>query len=739
MLVRIGRLECRYRLPAGVTASGEFASRVERLQPRLWQAVSQHLEHALENDPTVYVLRSLDSRLSLGRLSAKGEQQLQGRWVDHLASQVLGSLDAGGENMQCFADQAEFVAQFLSDLLDGDAWDKWYYGAFQHVQSQPLNQALVTVLQENRNHLGGILAGIHRRGPLEKLLAQIEPRLLTDLGYSGFLPGQDATASQTLFYFASQLVGQLGLWAGQPPESMDLDGYLQTGRLPVDWSDRRSLAEGLLNVLRFLSQRGLIPSSTSPDFSGRLDLALEELDWMDTAYLRDAIPAVLGSQLAPDLPLPPGRRDMHLSARQRRLLEDLSAALAQHGDQLDRSDPDSAANRLRMAAWLVARDRNWLEDPQANTLLERLLSAWAALASASDPLGLLHRAEAGAVGVFPSQLQPIVELGKSGTDVLAQLLGAAGALAKALYSPCAGVSLLLRMLVDTRLTTLSDYLPWEALPPGLTHRTAFLLGLLLRWAGQDAVTEGQVDPGLTLLAGLKQDRQPLLLEDLNRAFIPLQTPSALQKFNPVWLRILSDQRLLDGETIHLYRLPAGEDLRLLATDAAGLCPLGWTNITSLSAPDLIQSWLADWTLACGLEPQVVCDEELRDWLPDSTRAVILTPGADDLMASEHRRFREELVSALQAISAYKHDLTLTLVALAGLRLWARWLPNFGSSSVSYLLTNFVRCAGRLYLEPGRLRVELAPLPLDMVLQMAGYTAPLEALSWLEDRRLDFIL
>ena len=206
MLVRIGHLECRYRLRAGTAASRDVASRMESLQPQLWQDVSKQLEQTLQDDPTVYILRHADSHLSMNRLPSVGESPLATPWVSRLAAQVLDSLDAGGENLQCFADQGEFAAQFMTDLLNGDAWGQWYYGAFQHVHSQPLEQALLTVLEENRPHLGGILAGLHRRGALEKFLKQIELRRLMELGLYDSLPGRDAASTPTFFYFASQIV-----------------------------------------------------------------------------------------------------------------------------------------------------------------------------------------------------------------------------------------------------------------------------------------------------------------------------------------------------------------------------------------------------------------------------------------------------------------------------------------------------------------------------------------------------
>ena len=82
------------------------------------------------------------------------------------------------------------------------------------------------------------------------------------------------------------------------------------------------------------------------------------------------------------------------------------------------------------------------------------------------------------------------------------------------------------------------------------------------------------------------------------------------------------------------------------------------------------------------------------------------------------------------------DLTVVLAAITLLRMWARWLRRFADSSVPYLLENLIRRPGRVYVDPNRILVELEPRPLDVVLEMAGYTAALERVSWL-GRRVQF--
>ena len=63
--------------------------------------------------------------------------------------------------------------------------------------------------------------------------------------------------------------------------------------------------------------------------------------------------------------------------------------------------------------------------------------------------------------------------------------------------------------------------------------------------------------------------------------------------------------------------------------------------------------------------------------------------------------------------------------------------SFADSSIPYLLTNFIRRPGHISTYQNGLLVELEHRPLDMVIDMAGYLAELEAVSWLEQRRVRF--
>ena len=72
------------------------------------------------------------------------------------------------------------------------------------------------------------------------------------------------------------------------------------------------------------------------------------------------------------------------------------------------------------------------------------------------------------------------------------------------------------------------------------------------------------------------------------------------------------------------------------------------------------------------------------------------------------------------------DLGVALTAVSLLRLWAAWLRQFSSSSVPYLLSNFIRRPGRVVQTEQGLIVELAPRPMDIVIEMAGYVSAFHA-------------
>jgi hypothetical protein len=112
--------------------------------------------------------------------------------------------------------------------------------------------------------------------------------------------------------------------------------------------------------------------------------------------------------------------------------------------------------------------------------------------------------------------------------------------------------------------------------------------------------------------------------------------------------------------------------------------------------------------------------------------------ADENISARHRLGAEHLQEAWATLEDPSPALVPAyLVAFGLLRLWARWLRQFSDSSIPYLLEQFIRRPGRLYPGETGLWVELEPRPLDIVVELAGYMAPLEGVPWLGGRTVYF--
>ncbi len=744
----IGRLHCRYKV-IGPPGSIHLAERLDRVVRRqLAASLEQALDQGLGDDPTVYVLRRIDARLSLNVERGQADDLLARRWSEGLAGAVVRGIASGiacdsgdGANLVRFAGQAEYVASFVVDLLRDRAWDCWYYGAFQNLRSRGKEGAAGAVLLAHREHLPAILARLRDEGALEALLALLNPEALKTLWTSlGGLPSAASEAARPLFAAAFGLAGRLELWAAAPPSSSVAETLLRdwaaAGGSGIDWRDARGLAAAVLDALRFLARRSLLRQTAAldgPAVRERLAAARAELGWLDLPWLEESLTAWLGSPAPPaDLPSRPSAAG--LTPRQRELLADLEEILSTEGPGPDHGQSGFPADAVRIYARLVAHAPRWRGDHLATGMIQRLLDVRARLLEA----GLSREALADLRGGAPAPPLPrahealrlLAGLGDAGLRVALLLLepgrrAAPPSLARKPEMPapapvprpgescetaCAGLFLLLRTIRDLRLPALLSQASWP--PAGLG-----LAALGLRLAGSAALDGDRIDPGLALFAGLEE---PLTLDGLREAWAAAEPEDG---FQAGLLRTLAGQRLATGSELRLYRVPLGDGGRALVAGPAGaeLWPLGRclpgkdikdTKDTKdfkdhlppslVSLQSLVSSMSLTWEEATGIRPALTV----------------------------RREGRRKLLESLDALRAGRlglpgPDLTLGLAALALLRVWARWLRGFSASSAPFLLEKWIRRGGRLHAGDDGLRIEIDPAPLDAVLEMAGYTRDLE--------------
>jgi hypothetical protein len=661
---RVGELHCRYRLVGNRPPVAATTRRLDTLvREEVAPALVAALERELGDDPAVYVLRHVTTTTTTWHQAQTGSDGTLGRGLgERLAGSVLRAITDPGDpaNLVRFDDQAGYVAHFLTDLLHGVAWDRWYYGAFAHLRTLGAAGAAARVLREHRDQLPAILADLRRRDQLERLLAVLDQQTLRLLwpDRADGAATADRDRARPLLEAAFRVADRLELWAGQRPDPGPLlEAYLASRPLPASWRDRADLTAAVADAVRLLAGRGHLrrrPGALG-DTGAALDHALAELDWLDTGLLRRELTGLLLAAPDQDRGLP-HRPTGGPTARQRQLLLDLAAVTRADGPRLDPDRLDSPANALRLLAALVAAFPRWSGDATAGGLLGHLLAAAHRLGPSRAPglaLDRLGRGDpAGALLTLPPDeramaapsFAALARLGPPGAEVAA-LLADVGGLARpagpaaGVRTGCAGAYLLLRAAVDVRLPAL-------AAGVGYPDAGTVLLALALRWAGEAGSSQDRVDPGLAVLGG-------------HDGAVPLQT---------------------------LRRR--------------------WAAIP----PDRHRRWQEILLAALGQTPP-----------PDPA-------GPDDTPAA----LRHGQLGLAEA------DEALGRGAAALLRHWARWLRGFSSSSVPYLLDNFIRRSGRvLLLDDGELLVELEPRPLDPVLELAGYTDELDLRGLLGRERLRF--
>ena len=733
----IRHLHCRYRILGDRGSIGSVTRRLERIaRAELAQAYEAALQRRLGADSAVVVLRNVRSRVFLPLAETPSDAQLARRWGERLAANVVRRIaDAGpgDHDVIRFEDQTDYVAHFLADLLDGQAWTRWYYGAFRGLRGLALEEAAVAVLDDHRDHLTAILVLLARRGVLERLLRRLTVSAVRRLWYAGlrnlmaiatsgggaapvaavggdgetdkpasngpFNAAGGANKDRALFEQACRLIDLLDLWSGPAVDREALFAVYRP-RSVSDWRDTEALTQAVGDVLGFLAESGRLRTFAGPLPAGlpaRIDRVLIAYDWLDPLRLRARLLALLTRQTArrPTAAAPVA------TPRQRALLEALRAVL--NGFLPSRPGPGEAeAWALRVYAALVDRDARWADDTLALRLIESIAHARAAPGGghAGDEVAAVLPEGAGEGVAW------MTALGPAALALLEASSPPPHDDTQTIETDCAGVFLLLRAIADLKLPLLAGS---AAYPPGedVGRPADLLIPLFLRLAGAASLRDGRVDPALALLApGL-----PTGIERL-RAVWSAVGEEDHRRFQQTVLRVLTGQRLIAGDRLHIYALRAEEGgPAWVAGDEEGLLwPLGTVSDESAAS--------------------------LKRAAPGGMAFITDDP------TGRHSDGCRALLAALSALDAAgldlpATDLAMALLAVSVLRAWARWLPRFSQSSVPYLLENFIRRGGRVSVDANRIDIEMAPAPMDVIIEMAGYTSELEKIDWLGGRNVTY--
>lgn len=418
--------------------------------------------------------------------------------------------------------------------------------------------------------------------------------------------------------------------------------------------------------------------------------------------------------------LPPRQKISKPTPKQHELLKDLSHVLESHLVTLGAKHPSSAKNRFRWYVSLINYAPHWADDDMAKRVIEHILNAWQELqkhATSNSKLKTLRNLEAFLQQSDQEALKPIDSLGASGIALLNTLntykapLSDASSQSHVIDTQYAGVFLLLRAILDARLPFLAN----QVLDPS-TNACMLWAALGLFWSGVNVSKDGLLDEAITCFAGLPESiSYQQFLQYLSNDSAEKHT-----RFQIEFIHTLINQRAVQPTAFNAYRVQLVQRKALVIADHSGVWLFGQILSSSDHEKSLLDQWSGQWHQVTGEPLSLACSD----------------------IKNQHHAISGDFLNAFTLIEnenleTAQLNFSIAMTANLLLRAWARWLRQFAESSSQYLLENFIRTPGKIFVLSDEIRIELQPISLGIVLEMSGYLSDLEPVPWLGNRTVRF--
>lgn len=547
MQTRIGHVHVRYRVPRD---SGFTVAALEDISR---QRIAETCDHALadvfENDPTVYVLRRVVSRVALLSKRQTSEAKLAEQWGRNLCRAVVRTIayNHDDDNLVRFENQADFVTCFITRLALGDAWDRWYFGAFSNYRGLPLEDIVLSVLRDNQEFVPEIFGRLQKSNALElviNLLGASNQRALWQRTVRGAAADVQTTDAFRIFAQAAfEIVDALSLWTAVRPSAADLlSAYLRTKPHSPDWTNGTSLAGAVTALLRFMVVEGVVNVSvalTDDQVANLNDLLASRFDWLNANHLLNSLLSLFES---PQLTTPERAftlRPVRATPAQQRQLEELLRLVRTQRVQL--TGDTAYADLLRLLAVFSEAESSTANMP---ALLESVVMTAIALRQSRSPHDALQQLQRGELpSESPSEqassyFKTVIAAGEPAVKLVAELVqqteGSTSEYGETIQTECAGLFLLTRAIRDLRLPAALHESGFESIHP--------LLAGLAIVISPSAWSNNSLEAGAAAWCGIEPenvDTNLSELESLNR-----------EQFLTIVHEIVAGQHLVDDSRVH---------------------------------------------------------------------------------------------------------------------------------------------------------------------------------------------
>lgn len=323
MIDRIGTLNLHYLVGRGRLAPALTAGLDRALHAGLGDALGRRMPALLGDDKVVTVVRELNATVALAISGATLDSQVVDTFSRACTTALadLLSSDPDGDAVMRFDDETAFAGSFIVALLDGSAWDRWYFGAFHRYRRADARSTLRAVLEESGIVPSALFAWLARHGQLSAMLACLSPaaaRALLGCGAQSYA----ADGTTALIDSARKLLAVLAPW-DEAQFAQRIDAFLATHPIRPDWSSRTSLSAWIVQLLRFVLRvrdGDTIPSLSRPQRDALHALLEGPLDWLDSPWVEAQLCAT-ESATPPAPSHRAGATRQLLTPRQRRILQ----------------------------------------------------------------------------------------------------------------------------------------------------------------------------------------------------------------------------------------------------------------------------------------------------------------------------------------------------------------------------------------------------------------------------------
>jgi hypothetical protein len=171
--IKIHQFYVQYNVARSLDNPASIQRKLDRIASNLLaQTLENQVAQLNDNDDALYFIEQLHFEL-LFDFAHSDDRQLAATWAGALYTSIQRTLSHSGMGVIRFRDRSAFIASFLEDLMQGRAWDCWYYDEFTDLQSVSVSQAVLNVLTLDGDVGREALLELTRRDSLERLLIRL--------------------------------------------------------------------------------------------------------------------------------------------------------------------------------------------------------------------------------------------------------------------------------------------------------------------------------------------------------------------------------------------------------------------------------------------------------------------------------------------------------------------------------------------------------------------------------------